>query len=75
MTITQGLAVGTRLKEIASHDVIYRNCSVLHADAVALVFEVHRAVTDAGGDVEEVVSQILLPWTSISHIVIMEERS
>ena len=75
MAITQGLAVGTKLKEIAARDVIYRNCSVLHSDTVALVFEVHRAVTDAGSDVEEVVSQILLPWTSITHIVIMEERS
>jgi hypothetical protein len=72
---TQGLAVGTRLKEIAARDVVYRNCSVLHADAIGLVFEVHRAVTDAGGDVEQVVSQILIPWTSITHIVIMEERS
>ena len=75
MAEVQGLSAGTQLKEIASRDVIYRNCAVLHADSVALVFEVHRAVTDAGGDVEEVVSQILLPWTSITHIVIMEERS
>jgi hypothetical protein len=72
---TQGLTVGTRLKEIATRDVVYRNCSVLHSDAIGLVFEVHRAVTDAGGDVEEVVSQLLVPWTSITHVVIMEERS
>ena len=44
-----------------------------HSDAVGLVFEVQRTVAE-GGTIETVVSQILVPWTTISYIVVMEER-
>ena len=70
-----GLTVGVRLKEIATHDVVYRDCAVLHSDSVGLVFEVQRTVADAGGDVDLHVSQILIPWANIKHVVLMEERT
>ena len=70
----QGLGVGTHLKEVATQDVIYRNCSVIRSDAVGLLFEVQRTITDAGGDVENVHSQLLIPWASITYVLLAEER-
>jgi hypothetical protein len=70
-----GLTVGVRLKEIATREIAYQNSTVLHSDAVGLVFEVQRTLSDEGGDVELVVSQILIPWTNIKHVVLMEERT
>jgi len=69
------LAVGVKLKEVATRDVVYRNCIVLHSDAIGLVFEVERTVSDAGGDVENVVSQLLVPWANINHVLLVEERT
>ena len=69
------LAVGVKLREVATRSITYQNCTVLHSDDIGLVFEVHRTVSDAGGDVEAVVSQILVPWASINHVVLMEERT
>ena len=37
-------------------DVAYQNCTVLHSDAIGLVFEVQRTIAE-GGNVETVVSQ------------------
>jgi hypothetical protein len=70
----QGLGMGTHLKEVATQDVIYRNCSVIRSDAVGLLFEVQRTVTDAGGDVEHVHSQMLIPWASITYVLLAEEK-
>jgi hypothetical protein len=70
-----GLTVGVRLKEIATRDVVYVNCTVLHSDGVGLVFEVQRTIADEGGDVELAVSQMLIPWVNIKHVVLMEERT
>ena len=67
------LTVGVRLKEVATTNAVHTNCLVLHTDAVGLVFEVQRTVSE-GGTVETVVSQILVPWTNIRHVVLMEER-
>jgi len=67
------LTVGVRLKEVATTDAVHTNCLVLHTDAVGLVFEVQRTVSE-GGTVETVVSQILVPWSNIRHVVLMEER-
>jgi hypothetical protein len=47
---------------------------VLHSDAVGLVFEVNRTVAE-GGTVENVVSQVLVPWAQIRHVLVMEERT
>lgn len=74
MTESQGLEVGTHLKEVATRDAVYHNCSVVRSDLVGLVFEVQRTVND-GGEVESVVSHVLVPWSSVNHVVLMEERS
>jgi hypothetical protein len=68
------LAVGVKLKEINTRDIAYQNCTVLHADSVGLVFEVQRTVAE-GGNVETVVSQVLVPWVNIQYVLLMEERT
>ena len=70
----QGLGMGTHLKEVATQDVIYRNCSVIRSDSVGLLFEVQRTITDAGGDVEHVHSQLFIPWASITYVLLAEEK-
>ena len=73
---SSGLPVGIKLKEIATHDIVYHDCTLLNSDAVGIAFEVERTVSDAGGDVEVTVSQLLIPWTNVKHVVIMQaERS
>jgi hypothetical protein len=69
-----GLMVGVKLKEIATRESNYQNCTVLHSDAVGLVFEVERTVSE-GGTIESVVSQVLVPWTNINYVLLMEERT
>jgi hypothetical protein len=66
------LGVGVRLKEIGTKDTVYTNCAVLHSDAIGLVFEVQRTVSE-GGTIENVVSQYLVPWVNINYILVMEE--
>jgi hypothetical protein len=68
-----GLPVGVRMKEVATRDIVYQNCTLLHSDAIGLVFEVQRTLSDAGGNVEVAVSQMLIPWSNIKHVVLMEE--
>jgi hypothetical protein len=70
----RALMVGVRLKEIATRDVVFTDCRVLHADAVGLVFEVERTVSE-DGTVERVISQMLVPWSNIRHVVLVEERT
>jgi len=69
-----GLAVGVKLKEIATKDIIYTNCTVLHADTIGLAFEVERTVSE-GGTIETVVSQVLIPWANVLHVLLVEERT
>ena len=47
---------------------------MLHSDEIGLVFEVKRTVAE-GGNVENVVSQVLVPWAQIHHVLVMEERT
>jgi hypothetical protein len=68
------LSVGVKLKEVATAGHAYQNVTVLHSDAVGLVFEVNRTVAE-GGTVENVVSQVLVPWAQIRHVLVMEERT
>ena len=68
------LGVGVKVKEVATREGVYQNCSVLHSDAVGLVFEVNRTISEAG-NVENVVSQILVPWVHIYHVILVEERT
>jgi hypothetical protein len=75
MTTDKGaLMVGVRLKEIGCAHTVYQDCRVLHSDAIGLAFEVERTVSE-GGNVETVVSQVLLPWTSINYVLLVEERT
>ena len=69
-----GFNVGVQLKEIGTTHAAYQNARVLHSDAIGLVFEVERTVSE-GGNVETVVSQVLLPWTSIQYVLLVEERT
>jgi hypothetical protein len=68
------LAVGVRIKEIGTRDTVYTNCSVLHSDAIGLVFEVQRTVSE-GGTIETVVSQYLVPWVAINYVLVVEETT
>jgi hypothetical protein len=64
-------APGSLVKEVATRDTTYVNCTVLSADAIGLAFEVQRTVTE-GGDVETVVSQVLVPWSNINYVLLRE---
>jgi hypothetical protein len=68
------LAVGVKMKAIATRETVYENCTVLHSDGIGLVFEVERTVSE-GGTIETVVSQVLVPWANIQHILLLEERT
>jgi hypothetical protein len=68
------LAPGMRLKEVSTGDVVYQGCSVVHADAIGLVFEVQRTISE-GGNVETVVSQILVPWVRVNYVILAEQRA
>lgn len=71
---TPGLNVGVKVKEIATARIIWQNCTVLHSDAIGLAFEVERTVSE-GGNIERVVTQVLVPWVNIQHVLVMEERT
>lgn len=68
------LMVGVTVREVATRDVVYQNCRVLHSDAVGIVFEVQRTVSE-GGQIENVISQVLIPWVNVHHVLVMEERA
>jgi hypothetical protein len=70
----EALIPGTRLKEVATKDVVYQGCSVVHSDAVGLVIEVERTISE-GGNVETVVSQLLIPWANVHYVVLSEQRA
>jgi hypothetical protein len=72
--MTNGLAVGVKLKDVATAHTHYIDCAVIHSDAIGLVIEVERTLAE-GGNVETVVSQVLVPWGQIHYVVIMEERT
>jgi hypothetical protein len=69
----QGLGVGVKLKEVATKGIVYQDCTVLHSDAIGLVFEVQRTVAE-GGTIETVVSQVLVPWVNVNHVLLLEEK-
>ncbi|HVR70495.1 MAG TPA: hypothetical protein VMT87_06580 [Vicinamibacteria bacterium] len=68
------LVAGTRLKEVATREIVYQGCSVVHSDATGLVIEVQRTLSE-GGNIETVVSQILLPWSSVNYVILAEQRT
>jgi hypothetical protein len=71
---TSAFTVGVVLKEVATSHAHYHNCSVLHSDSIGLVFEAERTLSE-GGNVETVLSQVLVPWGQIHYVVLVEERS
>lgn len=72
--MTSGLGVGVKVRELATRDAVYTQCTMLHSDSIGVVFEVHRTVSE-GGTVEDVVSQIMVPWSNVKHILLLEERT
>ena len=68
------LPTGTRLKELATRDVVYQGCAVLDADPIGIVIEVERTISE-GGNIETVVSHILIPWVQVHHVVLSEQRT
>lgn len=66
------LGVGVVLKQIVSTGITWENCRVQHSDAVGIAFEIERTVTE-GGTIGTAVTQFFVPWTSIRHIVVMEQ--
>ena len=72
----KGLVPGLVLKEVAtSGGMVWKDCTVVRSETVGLVFHVDRTVSDEGGDVENVRSTVLVPWTSVSQVVVSEESS
>ena len=72
MADQSSLGVGVKLREVATAEAAYRDCTVLHSDAIGLVFEIQRTINE-GGTIETVVSQMLVPWTQIKHVIVAEE--
>jgi hypothetical protein len=66
------LGVGVVLKQIVAVSATWANCRVLHSDSVGIAFEVERTIAD-GGTIETAVSQIFVPWSSVKHVVVMEQ--
>jgi hypothetical protein len=75
MSEWRGLLPGTVLREVSTKGLVWKDCTVVYSEAVGLVFQVERAVTDEGGDVENVRSTVLVPWPSVNHVVVGEERT
>ena len=67
-----GLGVGVVLKQIVAGSSTWENCRVLHSDAIGVAFEIERTITEAG-TIETAVTQVFLPWSSIKHIIMMEQ--
>jgi hypothetical protein len=69
-----GLTAGTKVSQVATKDTVYEDCTILYSDAIGLTFEVQRTVSE-GGTIETVVSQVLVPWQAVQHVVLMEVRT
>jgi hypothetical protein len=67
-----GIGVGVVVKQIVAEGASWQNCRILNSDAVGLAFEVERTINETG-TVETVVSQVFLPWSSVKHLILMEQ--
>jgi hypothetical protein len=65
--------VGRTVKEVATQSIVYQSCQILDSDAVGVMIQVERTITEEG-DVETVTSQIFIPWSQVLHVVIAEEH-
>ena len=68
------LTVGMKVSQVGTRDTVYEACTILHSDGIGLVFETQRTVSE-GGQIENVVSQILVPWANVQFVVLMEVRT
>ena len=66
------LGVGVVLKQIVALSGSWDTCRVLHSDAVGIAFEVERTISESGS-IETAVSQVFVPWSSVKHIIVMEQ--
>jgi hypothetical protein len=66
------LGVGVLLKQIVAASGTWENCRVLHSDAVGVAFEVERTISESG-TIETAVTQVFIPWTSVKHVIVMEQ--
>lgn len=66
------LGVGVVLRQIVAVSATWDNCRVLHSDSVGIAFEVERTISDSGS-IETAVSQVFVPWSSVKHIIVMEQ--
>ena len=66
------LGVGVVVKQIVAASASWDNCRILHSDAVGVAFEVERTISDSG-TIETAVSQVFLPWSSVKHIILVEQ--
>lgn len=66
------LGVGVVLKQIVAVSGSWDKCRVLHSDSVGIAFEVERTIAESGS-IETAVSQVFVPWTSVKHIIVMEQ--
>jgi hypothetical protein len=66
------LGVGVSLKQIVAASGTWENCRVLHSDAVGVAFEVERTISESG-TIETAVTQVFIPWTSVKHVIVMEQ--
>lgn len=67
-----GIGVGVVVKQIVAEGASWQNCRVLNSDPVGIAFEVERTINETG-TVETVVSQVFLPWSSVKHVILMEQ--
>jgi len=67
------LGVGVVVKQIVAVSGTWDGCRILHSDEIGVAFEVERAVADSGGTIETAVSQLFVPWSSVKHVVVMEQ--
>lgn len=66
------LGVGVVLKQIVAVGGTWEKCRVQHSDEVGIAFEIERTIAESG-TIETAVTQIFVPWTSVRHIVVMEQ--
>ena len=66
------LGVGVVLKQIVAVSATWDKCRVLFSDTVGIAFEVERTIAESGS-IETAVSQVFVPWTSVKHIIVMEQ--
>ena len=66
------LGVGVVLQQIVAVSAAWDKCRVPHSDSVGIAFEVERTIAESGS-IESAVSQVFVPWTSVKHIIVMEQ--